>query len=116
MDYEGVRKYHDPVTGIEETLVDPHKFLMVAKEQRSVYVTNLMARTVYRFNISANFVDGSWGPAASLHTETSSDCEAAFRSRTDGILSLLIFVVVVVLFLLLEATLSSNKKAELSQR
>jgi len=71
-----VRKYHDPVTGIEETLVDPHKTLMVAKEQQSVYVTNLMPRTVYSFNISAKFIDGSWGPTSRLHTETSSDCES----------------------------------------
>lgn len=68
-----MRKYHDPLTGIEETLVDPHKSLTVAKEQRSVYVTGLMPRTVYSFNISAKFIDGSWGPTAHLQTETSSD-------------------------------------------
>ena len=73
VDYEGVRKYHDPVTGIEETLVDPRKTLMVAKEQQSVSVTNLMPRTVYSFNISAKFIDGSSGPTANIHTETSSD-------------------------------------------
>lgn len=73
MDYEGVRKYHDPVTGIEETLVDPHKTLTVAKEQQTVYVTDLMPRTVYSVNISAKFIDGSWGPITNLHTETSSD-------------------------------------------
>ena len=68
-----MRKYHDPVTGIEETLVDPHKTLMVSKEQDTVHVTDLMPRTVYAFNISASFIDGSWGPTTSLYTETSSD-------------------------------------------
>jgi len=73
VEYEGVRKYHDPLTGIEETLVDPHKTLTVAMEQRSVYVSSLMPRTLYSFNISAKFIDGSWGPTAHLQTETSSD-------------------------------------------
>ena len=73
IDYEGVRKYHDPLTGIDETLVDPHKSVMIAKERRSLFVTRLMPRTVYSFNISAKFIDGSWGPATNLHTETSSD-------------------------------------------
>ena len=68
-----MRKYHDPVTGIEETLVDPRKTQLVAKEQQSVYVTSLMPRTVYSFNISAKFIDGSWGPVTTLRTETSSD-------------------------------------------
>ena len=68
-----MRKYHDPVSGIDETLVDPEKTLSVVKERQSVYVTELMPRTIYSFNISAKFVDGSWGPATNLHTETTSD-------------------------------------------
>ena len=72
-----MRKYHDPVSGIEETLVDPRKTLTVAKERESAYVTRLMPRTVYSFNISAKFVDGSSGPISHLLTETSSDGEAA---------------------------------------
>jgi len=70
-----VRKYHDPESGIEETLVDPRKTLSIAKEEQSVYVKNLMPRTVYSFNISAEFIDGSWGPTAHLHAETGSDGE-----------------------------------------
>jgi len=73
VDYEGVRKYHDPVSGIDETLVDPRKTLSVSKEQASVYVTRLIPATVYSFNVSASFIDGTWGPSVHLHAETSSD-------------------------------------------
>ena len=73
MEYEGVRKYHDPVSGIEETLVDPRRTVSVAKERQNVYVSELMPRTTYSFNISAEFIDGSWGPPAHLHAETLPD-------------------------------------------
>jgi len=75
VNYEGVRKYHDPVSAIDEMVVDPVKTLTVVKEQQSVYVTNLMPATEYNFNITATFIDGSHGPSEHLHTETSSDGE-----------------------------------------
>jgi len=71
--YEGVRKFHDVLSGIEETLVDARKTLTVAKEQTSWTLSQLMPQTLYSVNISAKFVDGSWGPTVSLRTETSSD-------------------------------------------
>ena len=72
-----MRKSHDPVSGIEQTLVDAHKSLSVARDQERVYIRQLMPRTVYSFNISAKFIDGSWGPVVQLHAETTSDGQSA---------------------------------------
>ena len=74
-----MRKSHDPVSGIEQTLVDAHKSLSVARDQERVYIRQLMPRTVYSFNISAKFIDGSWGPVVQLHAETTSDGQSALH-------------------------------------
>ena len=73
MSYEGVRKYHDAVTGIDETLVDPYKTLSVEGDEHSVSVGRLMPGTVYSFNISATFSDGFSSPPANIHAETTAD-------------------------------------------
>lgn len=73
MVYEGIKKYHDPLSGIEETIVDPRKDHMVAKELRTVYISGLLPRTVYTFNISAKFIDAQWGPVNSIRVETGAD-------------------------------------------
>ena len=73
VEYEGIRKYHDPLSGIEETLVDPRKNQFVAKEMLNLYVSDLMPRTVYTFNISAKFIDASWGPVSTVRVETTAE-------------------------------------------
>ena len=40
------------------------------KEDNSLYVPNLMADTVYTFNISAKYLDGSYGASYSIRLDT----------------------------------------------
>lgn len=59
------------MSGVEETLIDQKKDRFVAKEERMLYIENLIPNTVYSFNISAKFIDGTWGPPYHLSVETS---------------------------------------------
>lgn len=43
---------------------------VVPSDQTSVYVDNLEPYTWYRFNISAKFLDGSWGAVNTILAET----------------------------------------------
>jgi len=71
--YEGVQRYHNKDTGIDETLIDRRKRKNVPKEESTLYLEHLVPRTIYTFNISASFLDGSTGPVTSLHVETSAE-------------------------------------------
>jgi len=73
VEYEGIKKYHDPLSGIEETIVDPRKHQDVGRDLLTLYINGLMPKTVYTFNISAKFVDAAWGPASSIRIETIPD-------------------------------------------
>jgi hypothetical protein len=86
VEYEGIKKYHDPLSGIEETIVDPRKDHIVTKELRTLTINNVLPKTVYTFNISAKFIDASWGPVNSIRVETGSDgmSFAHFRSSTSS--------------------------------
>jgi len=42
----------------------------VPKEDNSLYVPNLIPDTVYTFNISAKYLDGSYGAAYSIRLDT----------------------------------------------
>ena len=70
--YEGIKKYLDP-SGIEQTLYDPKKDRIIQKEDRTLYIEGLVPKTVYSFNISAKFIDGTWGPPYPMRVETSPD-------------------------------------------
>ena len=72
VEYQGIKKMRDS-SGMEETVVDPRKELIIQKEDRSLYIEGLLPKTVYTFNISAKFIDGSWGPPYSIRIETSMD-------------------------------------------
>jgi netrin-G3 ligand len=90
VDYVGIKKYHDPMSGLEETLIDPQKSLMVSKEDKNLVINDLAPKTMYSFNISAKFIDGSWGPPYGIQVETSSDAPpdieppTALRTVADG--------------------------------
>jgi len=71
--YEGLQRYRNEDTGIDETLIDRRKQKTVQKEDSSLYLEQLVPQTVYIFNISASFLDGSTGPITSLHVETSAE-------------------------------------------
>ena len=60
---------------MEDTTVDPKKEIIVQKEERTRYIDNLLPKTIYSFNISAKFIDGSWGPPYSMQAETSMEGE-----------------------------------------
>jgi len=64
------------VSGVEETLIDVKKDQYVPKEKRTCYIDNLAPDTFYSFNISAKFLDGSWGLPYLLRVETSSEGKA----------------------------------------
>ena len=70
--YEGLKRYRDSY-GIEQTMIDPTKDLIVPKEETSLYIDGLVPMTVYTFNISAKYIERSWGPAYTLQVETSID-------------------------------------------
>jgi len=71
--YEGVQRYRNKDTGIDETLIDRRQRKNVPKGESTLYLESLVPRTVYTFNISASFLDGSAGPVTSLHVETSAE-------------------------------------------
>ena len=43
---------------------------MIVKEQRFLHVDKLVPETFYTFNMSALFIDGSWGPVVMLSLDT----------------------------------------------
>jgi len=71
--YEGIQRYKNRDTGIDETLIDRRKRKVVPKEESTLYLENLVPQTVYTFNITAKFLDGLNGPVTSLQVETSTE-------------------------------------------
>ncbi len=70
--YEGIKKYRDE-TGRQRYHHDDKQDKIVPKEERTLYIDALTPKTVYTFNISAKFMDGTWGPEYQLRVETSID-------------------------------------------
>lgn len=70
----GIRKTRD-FSGMEDTTVDPRKEVTLQKEERSRSLDELMSGTLYTFNISARFIDGTWGPPNTIQIETNSEGE-----------------------------------------
>ena len=71
--YEGLQRYRNVDTGIDETLIDRRKHKTVPKEESTLYLEKLVPQTVYTFNITASFLDGWQGPVTSLRVETSAE-------------------------------------------
>jgi len=72
--YEGLQRYRNVDTGIDETLIDrQRKPKIVPKEQSSLFLEGLVPQSVYMFNITPSFLDGLKGPVTSLHVETSAE-------------------------------------------
>jgi len=71
--YEGLQRYRNVDSGIDETLIDRRKPKSVPKEETSIYLERLVPQSVYVFNITASFLDGLTGPVTSLHVETSAE-------------------------------------------
>jgi len=71
--YEGLQRYRNADTGIDETLIDRRKQKVVQKEESTFYLEKLVPQSVYTFNITASFLDGTRGPVATLHVETSAE-------------------------------------------
>ena len=70
--FEGKKEYRDEL-GQLKTLEDGKRDRFVPKEQRTLYIDGLVPKTVYVFNISAKYMDGTWGPEFPLRVETSVD-------------------------------------------
>ena len=70
--FEGKKTYRDE-KGRTQTLPDSKKDRFVPKEERTLYIDGLVPKTVYMFNISAKYMDGTWGPEFPLRVETSID-------------------------------------------
>jgi len=71
--YEGLQRYRNVDTGIDETLIDKRKEKVVRKEDSTLYLKDLVPQSVYTFNITASFLDGQHGPVTTLHAETSAE-------------------------------------------
>lgn len=70
--YEGRKNYRDQ-DNIMQTLIDPQRTKLLSLEEKNFITDGLIPKTVYTFNISAKFLDGSWGPVYTLKVETSAD-------------------------------------------
>ena len=79
MSYEGVQRFRDEGSGIDETLIDRRKHKTVPKEESTLYLERLVPHSVYTFNITASFLDGSKGPVTSLDVETSAEGQLLFQ-------------------------------------
>ena len=55
------------------------------KEDRSLYVPNLIPNTLYTFNISAKFLDGSYGASYSIRLDTEALTVDTTSSRGVGL-------------------------------
>ena len=70
--WEGQKTYRDEY-GREKTLTDGKRDRFVPNTETSLYIENLVPKTVYLFNLSAKFLDGTWGPEFPLKVQTSID-------------------------------------------
>ena len=70
--FEGKKTYRDE-KGRTQTLPDSKKDRFVPKEERTLYIDGLVPKTIYMFNISAKYMDGTWGSEFPLRVETSID-------------------------------------------
>jgi len=79
----------------DDVLVDGKKDVFVPKEDSSLYVPNLVPLSTYTFNISAKFLDGSYGPAYSIRLNTGDfvSSHTAAPSRADGLYLVLLYPV-----------------------
>ena len=57
--------------GVAETTIAAANNFYVAKEEQVRYVDDLLADFVYTFNISAKFLDATFGPPTTLRVQTS---------------------------------------------
>ena len=70
MEYDGHKQTHDE-PGIADTTIAASNNFYVAKEEHRRYVDDLLPDFIYTFNISAKFLDGTFGPPTKLRIETS---------------------------------------------
>ena len=70
MEYNGRRQTHDE-PGVAETTIAASSDFYVAKETHERYVDDLLPDFIYTFNITAKFLDGTFGPPSTLRIETS---------------------------------------------
>ena len=70
--YEGRKNYRDQ-DSIIQTLIAEKQTKLLSVDEKSFKTDGLSPKTVYTFNISAKFLDGSWGPVYTLKVETSAD-------------------------------------------
>ncbi|ELU00302.1 hypothetical protein CAPTEDRAFT_229069 [Capitella teleta] len=76
IEFEGFKRYRDN-SGMERTHIYERSDRTASQKDRSYYIDSLVPNTVYTFNITAQFMDGSWGPAFSIHVQTSNDAPTA---------------------------------------
>lgn len=70
--YEGSKTYRNEFN--QEIMLHGQKEdRMLPKEERTLYIDGLVPHTVYSFNISAKFMDGTWGPEYHIRVQTSID-------------------------------------------
>ena len=85
IDYEGRQRVGtssaDSGAGV---LVDAKKDVFVPSEDNSLYVPNLVADAVYTFNISAKFLDGSYGAAYSVRLSTAGHAVVSQTASSPG--------------------------------
>lgn len=76
VEYDGRKQTRNEPDVAETTIAASNNFY-VAKEEQVRYVDDLLPDFIYTFNISAKFVDGTFGPPNILRVETSPGTRAA---------------------------------------
>ena len=77
VEYDG-RKQTQREPGLAETTIAASSDFYVSKEEQARYVDDLLPDFLYTFNISAKFLDGTFGPPTTMRVETSAGAFVTF--------------------------------------
>jgi len=83
VEYDGRKQTHNE-PGVSETTIAASNNFYVAKEEHQRHVDDLLPDFFYTFNISAKFLDGTFGPPATLRIETSPGNQLLRSRVTDA--------------------------------
>ena len=99
INYDGLKKYRDE-SDFEQTLIDVKHEKIVAKDEHQVKIDFLSPKTIYTFNISAEYGDVI-GPVNTLKVETGVDGKQIVGAfdRTSGLLQAFISLTMLHFFL-----------------
>jgi len=81
VEYDGHKQTHTERGDIAKTTIAASNNFYAAKEEQRRHVDHLLPDFIYTFNISAKFLDGTFGPSTMLRIETSPGLTDGLRLR-----------------------------------